>query len=211
MEMERPTVRRKEREKEARRESILCAAARVFSRKGYYEATLDEIATEAELAKGTLYNYYTDKQDLFASLMVQSYGEFSAIIVHAAQERHSLNEFLVHIFSDALSGMIAEQRLYRLMLAADAALPNELYRKHMEVFREQVLAIGKKLAEALATIPECSHLPSDDIATGAKMILTSLRYMFIIAVDEAEGKLPTVEIENFARLITRALTVEPIR
>lgn len=56
--MEKPTIKRKEREKEARREAILNAAASVFVRKGYYEATLDEIATEAEMAMNVLMRFF---------------------------------------------------------------------------------------------------------------------------------------------------------
>ena len=66
--MEKPTAKRKEREKEARKHAILEAAARVFSRKNFGEATLDEIAIDAELSKGTLYNYFKDKQDLFEKI-----------------------------------------------------------------------------------------------------------------------------------------------
>ena len=55
---------RKEREKEARREEIISAAEKVFFDKGPANATMDDIAAEAELSKGTLYLYYRTKEDL---------------------------------------------------------------------------------------------------------------------------------------------------
>jgi len=55
---------RKEREKEYRRLSILDAAQKVFFTKGIEECTMDDIANEAELAKGTLYLYFKSKEDI---------------------------------------------------------------------------------------------------------------------------------------------------
>jgi len=55
---------RKEREKNQRRKLILDAAQRVFFKKGLEETTMDDIARESELAKGTLYLYFKSKEDI---------------------------------------------------------------------------------------------------------------------------------------------------
>ncbi len=62
---------RKEREKEARREEILNAAQKIFFEKGLQDATMEEIAEVAELSKGTLYLYYSSKEDLYFSVMMR--------------------------------------------------------------------------------------------------------------------------------------------
>ncbi len=62
---------RKEREKEARKEEILDAAEKVFFEKGLPLATMDEIASIAELGKGTLYLYYKSKEDLYLAVMMR--------------------------------------------------------------------------------------------------------------------------------------------
>lgn len=59
---------RKEREKEARREEILTAAYKVFVEKGLTGATVDDIAAEAELSKGTIYLYFRSKEDLYLAV-----------------------------------------------------------------------------------------------------------------------------------------------
>lgn len=56
---------RRQREREARRAKILAAAEDVFVAKGFADATMDEVATRAELSKGTLYLYFKDKDDLY--------------------------------------------------------------------------------------------------------------------------------------------------
>jgi AcrR family transcriptional regulator len=62
---------RKEREKEKRRQQILVAAKKLFSRKGFNKATMEDIAAEAELSPGTLYSYFKNKDELFASLSLR--------------------------------------------------------------------------------------------------------------------------------------------
>ena len=62
---------RKEREKERRRQQIIGAAKRVFSEKGFNKATMEDIAKEAELSPGTLYLYFKNKEELYASLSLR--------------------------------------------------------------------------------------------------------------------------------------------
>jgi AcrR family transcriptional regulator len=62
---------RKEREKERRRQQIMVAAKRVFSERGFTRATMEDIAQEAELSPGTLYLYFKNKEELYASLSLR--------------------------------------------------------------------------------------------------------------------------------------------
>jgi AcrR family transcriptional regulator len=55
---------RKEREKQRRREEIIDAAEKVFFSRGIENATMDDVAEEAELSKGTLYLYFKSKEDI---------------------------------------------------------------------------------------------------------------------------------------------------
>jgi AcrR family transcriptional regulator len=56
--------------RELKRNTIMQAALKVFSRKGYSPAAIDEVAHEASIAKGTLYLYFRDKADLFSSTIL---------------------------------------------------------------------------------------------------------------------------------------------
>ena len=62
---------RKEREKERRRQQIIVAAKKIFTEKGFNKATMDDIANEAELSPGTLYLYFKNKEELYASLSLR--------------------------------------------------------------------------------------------------------------------------------------------
>jgi len=62
------TEERKAREKERRRNQIVDAAEKVIFVKGLDQATMDEIAEEAELSKGTLYLYFKNKNELYLAI-----------------------------------------------------------------------------------------------------------------------------------------------
>ncbi|NOX33391.1 MAG: TetR/AcrR family transcriptional regulator [Deltaproteobacteria bacterium] len=70
---------RKQREKEKRKKEIITAARKVFSNKGFNTATMEEIASEAELSPGTLYLYFKNKEELHTSLSIE-------VLKHLADE-----------------------------------------------------------------------------------------------------------------------------
>jgi AcrR family transcriptional regulator len=59
-------------DEERKREEILDAALRVFSSRGYRSATMDDIAAEARVSKGTCYQYFPSKEDIFIATMERS-------------------------------------------------------------------------------------------------------------------------------------------
>ncbi|MBN1979918.1 MAG: TetR/AcrR family transcriptional regulator [Chitinivibrionales bacterium] len=65
-------VERKEREKQQRREQILDAGENLILTKGLDQITMDDIARECELSKGTLYLYFKNKEEIFLSLAIKS-------------------------------------------------------------------------------------------------------------------------------------------
>lgn len=75
------TTDRKEREKEQRRKAIVNAAESLFFSRGYDNVSMDEIAKEAELGKGTLYLYFKDKESLFFAVVNRGVKIFRAMTV----------------------------------------------------------------------------------------------------------------------------------
>ncbi|MEW6556327.1 MAG: TetR/AcrR family transcriptional regulator [Elusimicrobiota bacterium] len=55
---------------EIKRQKILSAAVQVLNQKEYYKCPIDEIAKNAGVAKGTVYLYFKDKDDLYFSVLV---------------------------------------------------------------------------------------------------------------------------------------------
>ena len=59
---------RREREKERRRRDIQNAAKQLFMEKGYHATSIEDIAALAELGVATIYQYFSSKDELYASL-----------------------------------------------------------------------------------------------------------------------------------------------
>ena len=61
-----------------KRDRILCAAVKIFSRKGFLNSKVSEIARAASVADGTIYLYFRNKDDLLISLFEEKMGEVVA-------------------------------------------------------------------------------------------------------------------------------------
>ena len=60
----------RERQKALRHDRILEAAARLFREHGYEDVKMEAIAAAAEVAIGTIYNYYQNKGDLLVAIVL---------------------------------------------------------------------------------------------------------------------------------------------
>jgi len=65
------TRERKEREFETRRRLILATATELFQKDGFAGVTLDDIAAAIEFSKGTIYNHFGSKEEIYASILVE--------------------------------------------------------------------------------------------------------------------------------------------
>lgn len=77
---------RKERDKELRRQDFLKAAERVFASKGFYKASMADIAHEAQYAVGTIYLYFKNKGILYLNLLERKIGELFETVIDATKE-----------------------------------------------------------------------------------------------------------------------------
>lgn len=68
---------RKERERELRRGHILFSAKCAFEKYGVENTSMDRIAQEAELAKGTLYLYFKNRDELLTALVTEMFLSIS--------------------------------------------------------------------------------------------------------------------------------------
>ena len=58
------TITRRERKKEKNRRQLIECAVDLFKEKGFTETSIDEITTMADVSRGTLYNYFPDKESI---------------------------------------------------------------------------------------------------------------------------------------------------
>jgi AcrR family transcriptional regulator len=91
---------RKERQSAERANQILDAAVELFAEKGFHRTTTRDIAEAADVAEGTLYNYFANKDDLLMGIMQRltessssDPGQMGPIPINAREHFASLLEF----------------------------------------------------------------------------------------------------------------------
>ena len=97
-----PREPRRERKKSAVRSRIITVAVELFSRNGIENVTVEQIAEAADIGKGTVYNYFTTKEDIVVAFMVKLEARVQARVRRLKATTGSLDsilaEFVRHQF-----------------------------------------------------------------------------------------------------------------
>ncbi|MDX1453563.1 MAG: TetR/AcrR family transcriptional regulator [Oleiphilaceae bacterium] len=121
---------RRERNKIANRRQILRAALTVFSSIGYDASTITDIVKTSGLSVGTFYNYYGDKDSVFAELVSDLLTEARQALNDARHSATSIEEFVAGAFL-----------AYGELLQANPGM-NQLIAKNTHAFRRFVFGGG---------------------------------------------------------------------
>lgn len=68
---------------EKRKQLILDCAKRLFSTYGFYRTQISDITEKAKIARGTIYQYFNNKQDIFTTLLEDAYQQWEVAILAA--------------------------------------------------------------------------------------------------------------------------------
>ena len=139
--MHKQVLTRKEKERSFRRNAIMDAAVGFFAKKGYRDTTLDEIAVTAEFGKGTIYNYFDSKEDIYTYIIENVSLRLYEIIKQADAESETTLEF-IKIYSRLLIKYCFENRDAFIIFVREAANfttdifitdRKKLFRRHHQV------------------------------------------------------------------------------
>ncbi|HEY8347016.1 MAG TPA: TetR/AcrR family transcriptional regulator [Symbiobacteriaceae bacterium] len=189
-----------------RRQQIIEAAFRVFSRKGFRGATNREIAAEAGVAPGLIYWYFRNKEDLFLAV-----AEAKSLALPLARLSETLHDAPPREFFRAVARQVATtfqsdttRSAARFLLAE--GLRHERLR---DIWRQRV--IGPGLAAVTRYIErqvERGHLRPVDPQRAARlfvgMIMSQVLVGLLLELDRPSGLAPILEeaVEVFLRGVT---------
>lgn len=130
------TVQRRAREKARRQQEILEAAKEVFFQKGIHRATVDDVAAQAEVSKGTIYLYFQSKESILAHLLLEGLSILLPRLeaAYAPQEPLSTEKRLRQLVEAYWQFAQAYPDYFRLLLALDRGRFRE--RVSAEVYQE---------------------------------------------------------------------------
>ena len=151
--MDEPGLR--ERKKKRTRDLITQTARRLFADRGFHGVTVAEIAAEAEVAEGTVFNYFGSKEDLFFAGM----EAFENALIAAVRDR-PVGQSVVDAFREPI--LSGAQHLASPGRTENAALGARLIAESPALQRKELEAIdGYKSALAQLLTEETSVDTSD--------------------------------------------------
>ncbi|MGH7961264.1 MAG: TetR/AcrR family transcriptional regulator [Candidatus Binatia bacterium] len=145
-------VTKEEMIREFRVREILAAACRVVAQHGFQGATVDRVAEEAHVAKGTIYLYFHDKEELLKAAVEQGIEHFTHQVRAEVAEVPTPVEKLRRLFEASLELSETDRDFFKTLLLERnflAAAPNrsepaltiDRYLDHIH-FIEEIIASG---------------------------------------------------------------------
>ena len=124
---------------------MLDAAARLFASQRFHEVRMEDIATEAGVGKGTLYRYFTDKDELFIGLMQRSAGHFQERIDSLISGEETARGKLQAIVHGIVSFFDEHPHLFDLLQRAEVMQgPDYPWRQTRDSLLQTVLKVFKE-------------------------------------------------------------------
>jgi AcrR family transcriptional regulator len=108
-------ISKRERNKAANRAAILQAGRAVFVEMGFGAANVRDIVRRTDLAAGTFYNYFPDKESVFRALVDESAAEILLRTREARRRAHTLVEFIEGGFGAYFEFVSADRETLELM------------------------------------------------------------------------------------------------
>ena len=141
---------REQKRGEARKERILEAALGVFSRRGYRDAAMDEIAGESDTSKGGVYFHFPNKQTIFLALL----DRMANLLMRRAEEAIAAEPDPVRRIDAALLVVLRtfgdHRSLARLFLVEAMGAGREFNDRMLQIRRDFAGLITRHLDEAVA-------------------------------------------------------------
>ena len=143
-----------------RRNHILDAAAKVFAAKGFHPTTIKDIAREAGIADGTMYNYFGSKTDLLLGVFQRMRDSVQISIKPDQLREVDLRTFLHFFLSQPLMTLTtANFELFRVVVS-EMMVNQELRSLYREHILEPTLLIGEQYLQLLAEHQQIKPLNS---------------------------------------------------
>lgn len=207
-----PFKPRWERRKDARPQELLAAALDLFVERGFAATRLDDVARIAGVSKGTLYLYYSSKEELFKAVVRESVvpliGEAGELIDQftgstADLFRQFMGTWWERIGKTKLSG------LSKLMMAEAANFPDLAQFYYEEVIAPSDAMMIRLLQRGI----DSGEMRKIDPSIGAKILIAPMIMMMMWKHSYSVCQIRTEDLETYLEhymdMALRGLLVNP--
>ena len=157
-----------EQTREATRRRIMREAASEFARLGFDAASINTIAEQAGIGKGTIYLYFENKRSLFLAMLRSIAQEHIAAIRSALAIDGSLQERIERLFLAFTRLAVEESDSFNVYMSALYGVNRAFQDEATKLLRDYIAVIALVLEESRAN----GEVRSDDIEATALMVLS---------------------------------------
>lgn len=131
-----------------RREKILNSATKHFAKIGFCSTDMDKIAKNAGVGKGTLYNYFKNKEDLYLSCIERHFELTLSYIDLKTSESETVEEFINNYIDASIEYFSINLDSFDLIIQSNASLIEKVINTMDGVKEKYYTSFKKKLKSA---------------------------------------------------------------
>lgn len=149
---------RMERKKSHTRQKIVQAALPLFQQHGFDATTMEQIAEQADVAKGTLYNYFPVKEAILSEYVQRTFQEKHADRLQRLRMLPDTRARLSLILEELVRGIQAQKEIferffaYRIQNIVSLRKASE-ERSGFELLATEIILLGQKSGELRSDLP----------------------------------------------------------
>lgn len=109
-----------------KKEDIFFKAAEIFAKKGYEKATLEEIAAELKLTKGSIYHYFKGKEDILFQGLIRSHTLASQVLTKVVERKDLSSRAKLRLAIKEHVNVLTTEFVYATLRQQELLLPVRL-------------------------------------------------------------------------------------
>jgi AcrR family transcriptional regulator len=114
--MEQKNKGRIDRKKEDTLKKIVTVAVDLFNQYGFESVTMEQIAVVADIAKGTLYNYFPSKESIINTYLQRTFQERNEDRISQLRRLPNTRSRLIHVFSLLIEGVQRQKQIFEIFM-----------------------------------------------------------------------------------------------
>lgn len=185
---------------------ILSAARKVFAEKGYREATMDEMAEAAGVAKGTLYSYFPSKEEVYVAVLNRGGNELLELTRAAVAAPGGFRARMAQFIRTRVEYLDRHSEFFRIYLAefGNMTHPAWVSQQFRERYGKQLELLGQMVAEGMER-GEIRAVPAAVVACGIYEMTRGLMLQRMLTGAERAAQ---AEAETLAEILWKGMKTE---
>lgn len=126
---------------------IIQAATTVFSRKGFHKARVEEIAEIAEVGKGTVYEYFASKKELFLEMIFYAHQKYGEFLEQELSKAKTFYDRLQRLFEVTMQFMKRHKEMALVLMADHPMIDEDIHEALRQKEQEQLRFMTRMLQD----------------------------------------------------------------